>query len=108
MKTKIEDPIVLKVMAKYHERSQTGIKKYGTMLTRDDLKLTDWLTHLQEELMDATLYAEVIRKEVKHSRRKAFKLIDDYIEWYFTTMKERGSINPEEMYAKVSELKDKF
>ena len=34
MEQKVEDPIVLKVMAKYHERSQVGIKKYGTMLTR--------------------------------------------------------------------------
>jgi len=108
MEQKVEDPIVLKVMAKYHERSQVGIKKYGTMLTRDDLKLTDWLTHLQEELMDATLYAEVISKQVKHSRLKAFKLIDDYMEWYFNTMKDKGSINAEDMHAKVSELKDKF
>lgn len=108
MEQKVEDPIVLKVMAKYHERSQTGIKKYGKMLTRDDLKLTDWLTHLQEELMDATLYAEVISKEVVNSRRKAFKLIDDYMDWYFTTMSNRGSVNAEDMHAKVRELKDKF
>jgi len=108
MEQKVEDPIVLKVMSKYHERSQVGIKKYGTMLTREDLKLTDWLTHLQEELMDATLYVEVISKQARNSKRRAFKLIDDYMDWYFTTMKEKGSINPEDMHKKVSELKDKF
>lgn len=60
------DPIVDRVIAKYHERSQAGIKKYGTMLTRDDLSTTDWMKHLQEELQDATLYIErlmIVREE---------------------------------------------
>lgn len=52
------DPIVDRVIKKYHERSQAGIKKYGTMLTRDDLSELEWLKHLQEELQDATLYIE--------------------------------------------------
>lgn len=52
------DPIVDKVIKKYHERSQAGIKKYGTMLTRDDLSTTDWLKHAQEEAMDFSLYLE--------------------------------------------------
>ena len=52
------DPIVDRVINKFHERSQAGIKKYGTMLTRDDLSTLDWLKHLQEELQDATLYIE--------------------------------------------------
>lgn len=65
--TKIEDPIVLKVLAKYYERSQTGIEKYGRTLDRDDLNLIDWLNHLQEELMDATLYIEKIKNELNKS-----------------------------------------
>lgn len=65
--TKIEDPIVLKVLAKYYERSQTGIEKYGRTLDRDDLNLIDWLNHLQEELMDATLYIEKIKHELNKS-----------------------------------------
>ena len=52
------DPIVDRVINKFHDRSQAGIKKYGTMLTRDDLSTLDWLKHLQEELQDATLYIE--------------------------------------------------
>jgi hypothetical protein len=60
---KVEDPIVLSVMAKYYERSQVGIKKYGTMLNREDLTTVEWLTHLQEELMDATLYIERLKQE---------------------------------------------
>jgi len=71
MKQKVEDPIVLKVMAKYYERSQVGINKYGTTLDRDDLSLTDWLNHLQEELMDATCYIEKLKQDVKFIEQKA-------------------------------------
>ena len=61
----LTDPIVIKVLAKYSERSQLGIEKYGKTLMRDDLNLTDWLNHLQEELMDATLYIEKLKQELK-------------------------------------------
>ena len=61
-KVKTEDPIVLSVMSKYYERSKVGIDKYNATLDRDDLSFIDWMTHLQEELMDATLYIETIIK----------------------------------------------
>ena len=57
---KIEDTIVKKVVDKYEQRSAVGIKKYGTTLDRNDLELKEWIIHLQEELMDATLYLEKI------------------------------------------------
>jgi len=65
MKQQIQDPIVIKVLAKYYERSQLGIQKYGRTLDRDDLNLIEWLNHLQEELMDATLYIEKLKQELK-------------------------------------------
>jgi methylaspartate ammonia-lyase len=71
MKQQIQDPIVLKVLAKYYERSQLGIKKYGRTLDRDDLNLTDWLNHLQEELMDATLYIEKLKADLKQAQKAA-------------------------------------
>lgn len=77
MKNKVEDPIVLKVMAKYYERSQAGINKYGTMLTRDDLELTDWLTHAQEEAMDLSLYIERIKQELESMKRELNDLKKD-------------------------------
>jgi polyhydroxyalkanoate synthesis regulator phasin len=70
MNQQVEDPIVMAVLAKYAERSQRGIEKYGTMLTRTDLNLTDWLNHLQEELMDATLYIEKLKQDVKFIEQK--------------------------------------
>jgi hypothetical protein len=61
----MRDKIVDDVIDKYYERSQVGITKYGTTLAKNN---TDsYLKHLQEELMDATLYIEKLinlREEV--------------------------------------------
>lgn len=56
-----KDKYVQAVKEKFEERSQTGIRKYNTTLEREDLSFVDWLTHLQEELMDATLYVERLK-----------------------------------------------
>jgi hypothetical protein len=74
MNQQIEDQIVLRVLARFNERSQVGIKKYNTTLERDDLSTLEWLTHLQEELMDATLYVERLKDEYKTKPKAA--LID--------------------------------
>jgi hypothetical protein len=58
------DEVVEKVVDKFNERSRVGIEKYGTTLNRDDLSLVQWLTHLQEEIMDATLYIEKLKNEL--------------------------------------------
>ena len=58
------DPTLMKVMTKYYDRSEMGIKKYGTTLENNTLPLLDWLNHLQEELMDATLYIEKLKQEI--------------------------------------------
>jgi succinate dehydrogenase flavin-adding protein (antitoxin of CptAB toxin-antitoxin module) len=57
-----QDKHVQSVINKFAERSEIGLKKYGTTLERNDLKLIDWLTNLQEELMDATLYCEKLKE----------------------------------------------
>jgi len=64
MKAIEEDSILIAVMTKYHERSKHGQAKYGTNLDRKDIDLLGWLNHLQEELMDATLYIEKLKKEI--------------------------------------------
>jgi len=60
-----QDSIVDSVVESFKERSTSGIKKYNTTLDRTDLSTLDWLTHLQEELMDATLYVERLKKDIK-------------------------------------------
>ena len=52
----MKDKIVENVVDKYLERSQVGITKYGTTLENNNKD--NYLKHLQEELMDATLYLE--------------------------------------------------
>ena len=63
------DSIVESVLDKFKERSEEGIKKYGVTLDRKDLSPLEWLNHLQEELMDATLYIEKLKKELEHLDR---------------------------------------
>jgi hypothetical protein len=50
------DSIVLQVVEKYAQRSEIGITKYDTTLEKNNHD--NYLKHLQEELMDATLYLE--------------------------------------------------
>lgn len=61
----VQDPTVLSVLRKYESRSQFGMKHYGQSMTDNKLSLMEWLTHLQEELQDATLYIERIMQEVE-------------------------------------------
>ena len=51
----------------FKERSSVGIEKYGTTLDRQDLSTLEWLKHLQEELMDATLYIEKLKQEYENN-----------------------------------------
>ena len=62
-----QDQIVKSVIDKYQERSEVGQEKYGTTLERDDLNLVQWLNHLQEELMDATLYIQKLKSELEQN-----------------------------------------
>jgi hypothetical protein len=55
------DKVVESVIDKFRHRSEVGQKKYGVTLERNDLSNKEWFTHLQEELMDATLYIERIK-----------------------------------------------
>jgi len=67
----MKDQIVQQVVAKYSERSERGYQKYGTTLEENNKD--SYLKHLQEELMDATLYLEkliTLDEEVRNLVRK--------------------------------------
>lgn len=55
----MKDKIVQQVIEKFNQRSEIGIKKYGTTLEQNNDD--DYLNHLQEELMDAILYIEKLK-----------------------------------------------
>ena len=60
----VKDFIVESVIDQFKDRSNVGIKKYGVTLDRDDLTMLEWLNHLQQELMDATLYIEKLKSKL--------------------------------------------
>ena len=62
---RVRDSNVLTVIKAYERREEMGAKKYNTTTDRNDLSFMEWLTHLQEELMDATIYIEKIKSEQK-------------------------------------------
>ena len=65
----LRDPVVKRVMDKFVERSNEGFRKYGTSLHEErttKLKgLGKYLLDIQEELMDAVLYVQTAREEIK-------------------------------------------
>jgi len=65
----VKDFIVESVIDQFKDRSNVGIKKYGTTLDRNDLTMLEWLIHLQQELMDATLYIEKLKSKLDYEMR---------------------------------------
>ena len=59
-----KDTIVEEVIDLFRKRSEQGFKKYGTTLDRDDLSESEWIQHLQEELMDAILYLTKLKNTI--------------------------------------------
>ena len=59
--SKHRDVIIERVIQKFKNRSDVGFKKYGVTLKDDDLPFDMWLTHIQEELMDAVNYIEKVK-----------------------------------------------
>lgn len=57
-------PFASQVAKKIRERAEKGLQKYGVTCERNDLSISDWLTHLQEELMDAAVYIEKSKYEI--------------------------------------------
>lgn len=56
------DGIVEDVKYIMDKRSEKGQREYGTTLEDNPDEFYAWLNHLQEELMDATLYIQKIKK----------------------------------------------
>ena len=69
------DPVVRHVVDKFVSRSDVGFEKYGSTL--DDERrlkmkgLTKYLTDVQEELMDAILYIQAARDELRDMSEEA-------------------------------------
>ena len=54
MMSDIEESVAKKIV----RRGMVGEEKYGVSMADEKLSVVAWLTHLQEELMDASVYIE--------------------------------------------------
>jgi hypothetical protein len=74
------DPVVRNVVDKFVERSDVGYAKYGSTLDderRFKMKgLQKYLNDIQEELMDAVLYIQAARDELRDLNEES--LIDKF------------------------------
>ena len=79
----MRDKIIEQVINKIKSRSDVGYKKYGVTLQDDEQSLEVWLTHIQEELMDAVNYIEkaklVLCDEIEECMLKRAKDFNDNI-----------------------------
>jgi hypothetical protein len=67
---KFRDPVVQCVVNKFVDRSDVGFAKYGKTMRADQSDVFVWLNHLQEELMDATLYLQRLKEEISTLREE--------------------------------------
>jgi len=82
---KTKDRIVEQVIEKIDQRSLVGQKKYGAMMMEEviDKKkdLNDFLTDVQEEIMDALLYIQAakycLEDEIEEAMLKRIELYDE-------------------------------
>ena len=64
------DPVVQSVVNKFVDRSDVGFAKYGKTMRDDKSDVFVWLNHLQEELMDATLYLQRLKEDIYDLREE--------------------------------------
>lgn len=65
------DPVVERVVNKFVDRSDVGFKKYKVTLQDDHSDIFAWINHLQEELMDATLYLQKLKESASEELQEA-------------------------------------
>ena len=63
------DKNVANVIKQLRDREKEGLMKYGVNTERTDLTSLEWLQHLQEELMDASVYIEKIKNDIKETKK---------------------------------------
>ena len=62
------DKNVENVIKQLRDREEEGLRKYGVNTERTDLTSLEWLQHLQEELMDASVYIEKLKSDMKETQ----------------------------------------
>ena len=71
------DKNVENVVRQLRDREEEGLRKYGVNTERTDLTSLEWLQHLQEELMDASVYIEKLKNDMKEMQATQEGLLEE-------------------------------
>lgn len=61
-----KNQILRNVQKLLETQTEKGIEKYGTTVNPSDYTLVGWLEHLQQEMIDAIVYCEVLKFKFVH------------------------------------------
>lgn len=95
----IRDGVLSSLIKKYVARSNAGIEKYGTTLEENDKD--DFLNHLQEELMDASLYVEKLKQQKR--TEKLEQISESIVKTYIKELRQENT----NLRKQVKNLKEK-
>ena len=74
--SKIEERVIDLI----RKRAEAGHEKYGTTMEREDLHLSEWLRHLQEELLDAAIYVQKLMDTQNELAKEVAQLAIESVE----------------------------
>lgn len=63
------DSVVQTITDRFINRAKKGKEKYNADLDRNDLNVSEWIQHLQDEIHDAYLYSEKFKQDSIKQRR---------------------------------------
>jgi hypothetical protein len=66
MRSLSADPVVNRVIQKFVIRSRDGMDRYGITMEENEASKMAWVEAAQEELMDAILYLERLKTEIRN------------------------------------------
>ena len=69
-RSRCQDSNVEAIRQRLAQRSSKGMDVYGTTTERGDLGREEWLQHLQDELLDAAVYVEVLKRPFERKQDK--------------------------------------
>lgn len=59
-----ENAILSSILDKFIQQTEKGLEKYGHSVNPDELSIVEWITHFQEEMIDAYVYMEVVKQKI--------------------------------------------
>ncbi len=83
----IANDVLRNVMDKFKNQQVKGLAKYGETVNPESYSVVGWLNHIQQEMIDAAVYAEVLinvtSKIVEENKRvrEALELYADEKRW---------------------------